>query len=225
MRIWILVIVAGLMVTAGCVGTESGAQSTSTASPVKQVVAESPSEVQPLEVGETIPNVRLRQPDGKAVLTDDIVARASTVLVIYRGGWCPYCTQHLRDLAKIERQLRELGYQIVAVSPDCPEELTESVSEEQLSYTLLSDNDIALAKAVGLAFRVEDPMYNRLKGMGVDLEQASGRDHHVLPVPAVYLLDKRGTIHFSYWNPDYKTRLSGDALLEAARRQAANSDH
>ncbi|MBI1367105.1 MAG: redoxin domain-containing protein [Planctomycetes bacterium] len=223
MQVWKLILATGWLTVAGCAGTESGARSTESTCPIRQVVADSAAEIQPLELGQTIPNVKLRQPDGISVQTHDVVALKPTVLVIYRGGWCPYCTRHLRDLAEIESQLRESGYQIVAVSPDRPEELAKSIVNEKLTYTLLSDSDIALAKAMGLAFHIDDPMYTRLKGMGMDLERASGRDHHVLPVPAVYLLDKTGTIHFAYWNPDYKTRLSGDALLAAARRLAATS--
>ena len=56
---------------------------------------------------------------GKAVETDDILAK-KTVLVVYRGGWCPYCNSQLSDLQDIENQILQLGYQIIAVSPDAP---------------------------------------------------------------------------------------------------------
>lgn len=223
MRAWIPVIMAGWMITTGCAAPESDTGDPIETGVVRPVVAERAVEVQPMNIGETIPNIALRRPGGMAVQTRDVVARRPTVLVIYRGGWCPYCTRHLQELAEVEPKLRELGYQIVAVSPDRPEELAKSIANDKLTYTLLSDSDIALAKAMGLAFRVDDPMYNRLKGMGMDLERSSGRDHHVLPVPAVYLLDTVGVIHFAYWNPDYKTRLSGEELLVAARRLAATS--
>lgn len=74
------------------------------------------------------------------------------------------------------------------------------------------------ARAFGLAFRVDAETYENLLGYGIDLEAASGEDHHLLPVPAVFLIGRDGTIDFRYYNPDYKERLSGDALLEAARK-------
>jgi len=37
-----------------------------------------------------------------------------------------------------------------------------------------------------------------------------------LPVPAVYLVDRSGTITFHYVHPDYKLRLHPELLLAAA---------
>jgi len=200
----------------GCVATGDGEQPTEQ-SP-RSVVAASAAEVQPLEVGDVAPVVTLHRPDGTTVDTDQLFAERLTVLVIYRGGWCPFCTRHLMELATAEAELRQLGYQVVAVSIDRPEELARSIAKAELNYTLLSDSDASLAKAMGLAFRVDDATYARLASKGMDLEQASGRDHHILPVPAIYLLDRKSVVYFAHWNPDYKTRLSGDDLLAAARR-------
>ena len=68
-----------------------------------------------------------------------------------------------------------------------------------------------------MAFRVDDAGYARLKGFGIDLEERSGQAHHLLPVPAVLILDKTGRIRFSYVNPDYKVRVAPEVLLEAAK--------
>ena len=54
-------------------------------------------------------------------------------------------------------------------------------------------------------------------GYGIDLEEASGYDHHLLPVPAVFVIDPEGVIDFQYVNPDYRARLDPNVLLAAAR--------
>jgi alkyl hydroperoxide reductase subunit AhpC len=36
-------------------------------------------------------------------------------------------------------------------------------------------------------------------------------------VPAVFIIDRDAKIRIRYYNPDYKERLSGEALLKAAR--------
>ena len=117
----------------------------------------------------------------------------------------------------------KLGYQVLAVSPDAPEALRASLDKGGYKYQLLSDSDMALSKAFGLAFRVDDPTVKKYEGFGIDLAKASGRDHHLLPVPAVYLVDQKGIIRFAHWNPDYKKRLDSNELLDAARRAAAES--
>lgn len=47
----------------------------------------SPQDVEPIEVGATIPAVTLRDPDGNSVPLRTLVAEQPTVLIFYRGGW------------------------------------------------------------------------------------------------------------------------------------------
>jgi hypothetical protein len=49
------------------------------------------------------------------------------------------------------------------------------------------------------------------------VEEASGQKHHMLPVPAVFLVATNGLIQFEYVNPDYKVRLEPELLLAAAK--------
>ncbi len=121
------------------------------------------------------------------------------------------------QLQKIESQLTELGYQILAINADRPEKLAEAAKKNPLTYTLLSDSQLIAARAFGVAFRVDDDMFGKLKGFGIDLEEASGETHHGLPVPAVFVVDTDGKIHFQYANPDYKVRVDTEVLLSAAR--------
>lgn len=76
---------------------------------------------------------------------------------------------------------------------------------------------MSASKAFGLAFRVPAETVERYKGFGVDLEQRSGQEHHLLPVPAVFVLDEDGIVQFHYVNPDYRVRIPAKLVLEAAR--------
>jgi len=182
-----------------------------------QAVPTDANEVNPVEVGATAPNVTLSRADGAPLQLHDLVADQPAVLVFYRGGWCPYCNRHLSALGEIEGELRDLGYRVHAVSADKPEKVAETAAQDEINYTLYSDASAEAAQAFGLAFQVNTETYQRLLGYGIDLEAASGQDHHLLPVPAVFLIDTDGKIDFRYYNPDYQERLSGEALLEAAR--------
>lgn len=70
-------------------------------------------------IGEKIPNTALSNVEGKKIDSDKILSK-KTVLIIYRGGWCPYCNNQLSDMQEIESDILALDYQIVAVSPDAP---------------------------------------------------------------------------------------------------------
>ena len=76
------------------------------------------------------------------------------------------------------------------------------------------------ARAFGIAFKLEAAMVERYKGFGLDLAEASGQDHGMLPVPAVFVIDGEGRIQFTYVNPDYRIRLRPEILLAAAKAVA-----
>ena len=190
------------------------------ASTVQAGVPEDAREINPVEVGATAPDIPLTRADGVAPTVHALAAEAPMVLVFYRGGWCPYCNRHLAALGAVEAELRDLGYRIHAVSIDRPEKVAEAAAAADFDYTLYSDADAEAAKAFGLAFRVDAETYEKLIGYGINLEEASGRDHHLLPVPAVFLIDREVRIRFRHFNPNYKERLAADDLIEAARTAA-----
>ncbi|MHC4266028.1 MAG: peroxiredoxin-like family protein [Planctomycetota bacterium] len=177
----------------------------------------SPEDICPVLVGTKIPDVKLQDINGNTVDLMKITQAKPTVLIFYRGGWCPYCNTHLGQLKQIESQVLDLGYQIVAISPDRPSELKVSLDKIEMNYTLLSDSSADAAKAFGIAFKVDDNTLEKYKGYGIDLEKSSGQSHHILPVPAVFVIDTNGLINFQYVNPDYKTRLDPSVLLAAVK--------
>ena len=223
----LLVILSTATLTTATIGCNSPApdaspSSAATESASSTAAAQSPvpnraEDTNPLKAGVAAPSATLRRPDGSTVEMRTLYAAKPSVLIFYRGGWCPYCNVHLGQIAEAEPQLRDLGFQVLAISPDRPEELKKSIDKQNLTYQLLSDSDADLAKAFGLAFRVDDATVAKYREYKVDLNASSGRDHHVLPVPAVYIIDQTGTIRFAHANPDYKSRLEPEKLLAAAR--------
>jgi peroxiredoxin len=181
------------------------------------MLARAQTKTAPLKAGDTIPDVTLRTEDDKEVSLRKLVAEKPTVLVFYRGGWCPFCNVHLQALAGIEGDLAGAGAQLLAISMDQPSKLKATPDREKLHYRLLSDSTAAAAQAFGIAFKVDDATVEKYKGYGIDLDAASGHDHHILPHPAVFVADTSGRIRFAHVNPDYKVRLEPGKILGAAR--------
>ncbi|GLP97098.1 peroxiredoxin-like family protein [Paraferrimonas sedimenticola] len=187
----------------------------------QQGIAESPLEVHPLLNSQLVPSVTLKDHKGEKVSLNQLAAQQPTLLVFYRGGWCPFCNQQLASLQQVLPQIKDLGYQVAAISPDTPERLNASRIDGEIDYTLLSDNGLDAIRAFGLAFFLEDSLAKRYRDkMGSVFATADGTDRIVLPVPAVYLLDTDGKVQFSYVNPDYRVRMPETLILEAAKTYA-----
>lgn len=169
----------------------------------------------PLLIGSYIPDVELKNIAGHTVGLKKMAAVKPSVIVFYRGGWCPYCNRQLKGLRKITSKINKMGYQILALSTDKVSKLKETLGKHKLDYILLSDSQMKASDGFGLSFRVDDKTYSKYIKYGINLEDASGYNHRKLPIPSVYIVDKSGKIHFSYVNPDYKIRLSEKVLLSA----------
>lgn len=184
-------------------------------------VPDDATKVQPLGVGEMAPVFEAYLVDGEVYRFDPGQRSHPSVLIFYRGGWCPYCNNHLKELRKAEPILLDLGFEVLFLSADRPEILYSSLREDQPSYTLLSDASMEISRAFGIAFIVDDATLERYKKAGLDLEEVSGYSHHQLPVPAVFIIDAAGVIQFVYADPDYRVRLDAAPLVEVAHDVAA----
>ncbi len=184
----------------------------------------SAGEVQPLLVGMEAPDFTLRDVENQPFSFMSGVQAKPIVLTFFRGGWCPYCNMHLSELRLAEKQLKEMGFDIWFISIDKPELLLESLDDPGIGYTVYSDSALNATRAFGLAFRVDDELNQRYLSYDIDLEKASGENHHVLPAPATYIIGTDGVINFAYINPDYKVRLHPDVLLAAATAYLDEAD-
>lgn len=188
-------------------------------------LAAAPDQVHPRLLGSRLPHVALRTLDGKATTLQAQVAGKPAVLVFYRGGWCPYCNLQLSELRLIQKDLEALGYQIIAISPDRPEELARTLDKDKLEYTLLSDSRADALKAFGIGYRVDAKTLAQYHSYGIDLTAASGQSQPVLPVPSVYIVDGQGELQFSYSHPDYRIRIPGSVVLAAAKAIAERKQY
>ena len=87
-------------------------------------IAERAEDIGPLLNGEVIPNSIIYDTKDKTHKLHDVIGKKPTVLIFYRGGWCPYCNGQLASLKSVEDKMIQMGYQIIAISPDSPQRLS-----------------------------------------------------------------------------------------------------
>lgn len=159
----------------------------------------------PVSVGERAPDFTLEDIQGNKVTLSATRGKVPTVLVFYRGYWCPFCAHQLSEL----RSLVKAGEQVrvLAVSVDDHEktkQLIDRIAADgngAVNYPMLSDPGHKVIDAYGL----HDPAYDGTKFDGI-------------PHPTVFVIDKNGRVAWAKVETDYKVRPSNAdirAALEA----------
>ena len=179
---------------------------------------EDASVINPLPVGATIPDgSNVLTMDGEPFSLNDAVASQPTVLIFYRGGWCPYCNAHLRQLRESVPALQEMGYQLLAISPDKPEQLRDMDKDANLGYQLLSDENVAVGEAFGLRFKLTQRYIDHVVSVQGPEKDLGKQNMGYMLTPGAFVLDTNGVIKFAYVNNNYTVRVGQQALLDAAR--------
>lgn len=180
--------------------------------------ARTADEVSPLLIGQKAPKVDVVDETGTKQFLPALLKGKHSIIVFYRGGWCPYCSTHMQELAEAEAEFLKLGYQIIGISPDSPEMLASIEKDGDLPYKLYSDSGFAAIEGFGIDFTLNKATLLKYKGFGIDLAKNSGGlNKDRLPAPAVFIVTPDNEIAFSYVNPNYKDRIPGNLLLAAAK--------
>lgn len=181
-----------------------------TAEPAEVVV----EEMLGLQVGEQAPDFEATTYEGKPFRFSEVYSQKPTVLIFYRGGWCPYCNTHLQEIQSKIGDFNRLGVSVVALSVDKPENEAATVAEKSLSFMIVSNPGAEVLQAYRLVEKVPDEVVAMLKNeYGIDLEAASGQTHHTIAVPAVYILNKNGKVLYAHADRDYKLRKSAEEIV------------
>ncbi len=181
------------------------------------ILPDSPYKVNPIKNGETFPNLSLQSVSGDLVKLDSLISQKPTIFIYFRGGWCYYCNLHFDQIHSVEDSLINIGYQLVTISSDLPEKMTPGMKQHADKLLMLSDSESKLAEKLGIAYSLDESVYQDYIDLGIELENTQGNNLHLLPVPGVFIVDKKGIVNFNYVNPDYKVRLHPHVLLSAAK--------
>lgn len=176
--------------------------------------AASAEEAKPIQPGSALPDVDVRTESGETVRITAALAGKRAAIVFYRGHWCPFCIKHLTELQEIAADLAAMEVQLVGISPDKPDYIAEAKKKAELDFLIYSDSTLKLARAMGVAFKLDPETASRYRE---HLVESTGHDTGQLPVPAVFLVDEAGKVAWVFSNPDYKVRLSNEDLIAAVK--------
>lgn len=179
-------------------------------------VFDTPEEAKPLKVGEKIPDLTVQSLDSSKEEIRSIISEKPSVILFYRGGWCPYCNKHLAAVGEAKEEINKLGYQIIGISPDTPSKLNETIKKGKLGYKLYSDSDTRVIQAMGIAYIAPERYGSKLANF------SNNHNDNTIPVPSLYVVDMKGEIIFQYSDTNYKERISTEKLIKELKELRNN---
>ncbi len=176
------------------------------------------SEIPTVAPGTQIPDTALLSASGSPTTLGEVLAGSPAVLVFYRGGWCPYCNVALRRYqAELVPQLEGLGWKMVAISPQRPDQSLTTLEKAQLTFAVVSDPHNAVADVLGIVDDGSEEVRAAQAALGLDLAQVNQGGDVRLPMPAVIVLDADRRVLWADVHPDYTTRTEPAAILDAVK--------
>ncbi len=177
------------------------------------------AEIQFLKENDQIPSFQLPDQSENLVLSDELLKNGPLVITFYRGGWCPYCNLELRSLQSHLDEIKENGANLVAISPEQPDNSLDVSEKNNLKFPVLSDSGNTVARKFGLVFELPveiDKLYkNELK---LDLAAINSTDKPELPIPATYVIGKDRKIKYAFVNLDYTQRAEPNEIIDVLKK-------
>lgn len=102
------------------------------------------------KIGNLAPAFSLLNQDGEKVSLKDFRDKKNVILYFYPKAMTPGCTVQACGLRDSQKELAKLDTVALGVSPDSVARLKKFAERDQLNFTLLSDEDHALADQYGV---------------------------------------------------------------------------
>ena len=171
-----------------------------------------------LQVGDKAPDFSLSNAINNTVKLSDLLKKGKVVLSFYRGSWCPYCNLQLIHYQNSLTEIQKLGAQLVAISPQTPDESLSIKEKNNLNFEVLSDNGNIITRKYTTVFKSADAPIDTLAALGFDFDSHYSDDSRELPIPAIFIIEKEGTISFAEsLGGDYRNRVDASVIINALK--------
>ena len=123
----------------------------------------------------------------------------------------------LEALQRIHSEVRDLGAQIVVLTPEL-ERYTRALHKKlNLTFDILTDLHLKTAEQFRLVYALPDYLSDLYSSFGSALDRFHDEPEFRLPMPARYVIDKRGIIRAANVSADYTIRPEPSDTLNALK--------
>ena len=161
-----------------------------------------------LDVGSKLPPFEVTDLDGNTVSSEDFHGKP-TVLLFYRGSWCPLCVAQIDELVQRYKDIDRLGIQVCLISSQHESQSKALAERFDVPFRFLVDKDNKAAEALEIAVANGVPV-----GVPGDYPPDTA-------MPTLVVTSAGGTILFSDQTNNYRVRPEPDVFLAILRRAGA----
>ena len=173
---------------------------------------------QAIALGAKAPNFSLPNEKNESIQLTELLAKGSVIVTFYRGSWCPYCNLQLKALTERLPEIHGLGAELVAISPEVPDNSLSEDDLNNLAFTVLSDQDALVAAEYGVAWTVPELILEHMrKDRNLELSEINNGNGSILPLPATFVLNPQGEVVWRYVDVDYRTRAEPEDIVNALK--------
>ncbi len=167
-----------------------------------------------LKVGAKAPILEMKSTQGEVI---DLSSSTPTVLVFYRGAWCPYCMKQLKELSSDLSPKVKGKARLVAISVD-PKKVAAKMKERYgLSFDIVSDPKGKILKDFNIVNEVSMDLSKKYKSTyEFEIKDNKGQIQTMIAHPAVFIV-KAGKITFADIHKNYKERTDNQLILKSLK--------
>ena len=151
--------------------------------------------------------------NGEPIYLNNFKGEKILVLNFYRGHWCPYCMLELKKYQELAQAFKTLKAEVIAISPDSLAQARKTQAQYSLTFPIAVDPENTLSKQLNLAFQVDEDVLRAYKNFDINLEQSQ----NMLPVPAIYVIDRYGVVSHKFVDADYTKRAEPLEILKVVQ--------
>ena len=122
-----------------------------------------------LFINSKAPDFALKDQYGATVTLKDLRKKGQTVLLFYRGSWCPYCNRELKAFQDSLGLILTKKAQLIAITPESTEGIDSMVKKHSVVFPILYDEGAKTLQAYQVAYKPDEKTVSRYKMAGIDL--------------------------------------------------------
>ena len=153
-------------------------------------------------VGQSAPDFSAYGLSGDDVRFSSVARGKKTLLLFYRGGWCPFCNQQLAAIARDFQKFEEQKVIVVAVSGEEVQKGKDLLQKLHLPFVLLSDTSFEGIDKYGVR---DTNISDKVRERGITQ----------LAKPAAFIIDRTGVVRYRYIGKNAPDRPKNEDLLLA----------